>query len=105
MEVGIVYVFVAAVITAVATGLGALPFVFVRNISSWWLGVANAAAGGLMLGASHSLIAEGTKLAPDRVLIGILLGLAAISSPTGSFAGAAPSTSPTCTATAPPRRC
>lgn len=78
MEVGIAYVFIAAMITAVATGLGALPFVFVRNISSWWLGIANAAAGGLMLGASHNLIAEGTKLAPDRVLIGILIGLAAI---------------------------
>jgi zinc transporter ZupT len=78
MEVGIVYVFAAAVITAVATGLGALPFVFVRSFSGWWLGVANAAAAGLMLGASHSLISEGTKLAPDRVLIGILIGLAAI---------------------------
>jgi zinc transporter ZupT len=78
MEVGIVYVFAAALITAVATGLGALPFVFVRGFSGWWLGVANAAAAGLMLGASHSLISEGTKLAPGRVLIGILVGLAAI---------------------------
>jgi len=78
MEVGVVYVFLAAMITAVATGLGALPFVFVRNISGRWLGIADAAAGGLMLGASHTLIAEGTKLAPGRVLIGILIGLAAI---------------------------
>lgn len=78
MEVGILYVFLAAMITAVATGLGALPFVFVRNISSWWLGIANAAAAGLMLGASHNLISEGTKLAPGGVLVGILIGLAAI---------------------------
>jgi zinc transporter ZupT len=78
MEVGATYVFLAAMITAVATGLGALPFVFARKISGWWLGTANAAAGGLMLGASHNLITEGTKLAPDRVLAGILIGLAAI---------------------------
>jgi zinc transporter, ZIP family len=78
MEVGVVYVFIAAMITAVATGLGALPFVFVRTISDRWLGIANAAAGGLMLGASHTLIAEGAKLSPDRVLVGILIGLAAI---------------------------
>ncbi len=78
MEVGIVYVFLAAMITAVATGLGAVPFLFVRNISGWWLGAANAAAAGLMLGASHTLISEGTKLAPGRVLAGILIGLAAI---------------------------
>jgi hypothetical protein len=32
MEVGVVYVFIAAIITAVATGFGALPFVFVRKI-------------------------------------------------------------------------
>jgi zinc transporter, ZIP family len=78
MEVGIVYVFLAAMITAVATGLGAVPFLFVRNISGWWLGAANAAAAGLMLGASHTLISEGTKLAPGRMLAGILIGLAAI---------------------------
>lgn len=78
MEVGVVYVFLAAMITAVATGLGAVPFLFVRHIGGRWLGIANAAAGGLMLGASHSLITEGGKLAPDRVLVGILIGLAAI---------------------------
>jgi zinc transporter, ZIP family len=31
-----------------------------------------------MLGASFTLIAEGAKLSPDRVLVGILIGLAAI---------------------------
>ena len=28
-----------ATITAVATGLGALPFLFVHDIGDWWLGV------------------------------------------------------------------
>jgi zinc transporter ZupT len=78
VDVGVVYVFLAAMVTAVATGLGALPFVFVRHIGGWWLGAANAAAAGLMLGASHNLIAEGTRLAPERVFVGILIGLAAI---------------------------
>ena len=41
-------VFVAAFVTAVATGIGAAPFLFVREMSGWWLGVSNAiAAGGL----------------------------------------------------------
>lgn len=65
-EVGIVAVFLAGMITAVATGLGALPFVFVRPINSWWISFANAAAAGLMLGASHNLITEGARLAPAR---------------------------------------
>lgn len=69
-------VLLAAMLTAAATGLGALPFAFVRNISRWWLGIANAAAAGLMLGASHNLITEGTDLSPSGA--GLLIGLAAI---------------------------
>ncbi len=65
----------AAGITAVATGLGALPFLFVHRFSDWWLGVFNAGAGGLMLAASHSLIAEGSALSVGRTLGGLLVGL------------------------------
>jgi len=71
-------VVVAAFITAVATGLGALPFLFVRDFSSWWLGVFNAVAGGLMLAASHSLIVEGSAMSDVRVLLGVLIGLGLI---------------------------
>jgi zinc transporter ZupT len=71
-------VFAAAMLTALATGLGALPFLFMRDISGWWLSIANGAAAGLMLGASHNLIAEGTKLDVGLVLLGMLIGLAAI---------------------------
>ena len=78
MDAGAVYVFLAALATAVATGLGALPFLLVNKFNRWWLGMANAGAAGLMLGASHNLIAEGTKLDPGRVFIGILIGLIAI---------------------------
>lgn len=78
MEAGVFTVFVAALITAIMTGLGAVPFLVVRNFSRWWLGIANAIAAGLMLGASHNLISEGAKLSPGRVFLGMLLGLLAI---------------------------
>ncbi|PSM18094.1 ZIP family metal transporter [Nitratireductor sp. StC3] len=78
MDADVVLVFLAAMTTAVTTGLGALPFVFVKRIDRWRLSIANAVAAGLMLGASYNLIDEGADIALDRVLIGILLGLAAI---------------------------
>jgi zinc transporter ZupT len=61
VEVNASLVFLAAMTTAAVTGLGALPFAFVKDVSRWWLGIANAVAAGLMLGASHNLITEGTK--------------------------------------------
>jgi len=78
MEANIGSVFLAAMITALVTGLGAVPFLFVHHIGRWWLSIANGAAAGLMLGASHNLITEGTRLDPGRVLLGILAGLFAI---------------------------
>lgn len=78
IEVNIWTVFLAAMLTAVATGLGAVPFLFVRGFHRWWLGIADAAAAGLMLAASHSLIREGAELGTARTLTGMLLGLAAI---------------------------
>ena len=73
MEATIGSVFLAALITAFVTGLGAVPFLFVRHISPWWLSIASGVAAGLMLGASHNLITEGTKLDP-----GSMRGLIAI---------------------------
>ena len=78
MEATISSVFLVALITALVTGLGAVPFLFVHYISRWWLSIANGAAAGLMLGASHNLITEGAKLGPGRMLLGILAGLIAI---------------------------
>ncbi len=78
MEANVWIVFLAGLITAIFTGLGALPFVFARQFSRFWLGVANAAAGGLMIGASINLIVEGARLSLDGLLLGLLLGLLAI---------------------------
>ncbi|WP_405232005.1 ZIP family metal transporter [Lentisalinibacter salinarum] len=75
IDVNVWSVAVAAAITAAATGLGALPFLFVSGVSRWWLGVSSAAAAGLMLAASHGLIAEGFGASPGRTIAGILLGL------------------------------
>jgi zinc transporter ZupT len=68
-------VFVAAAVTCVATGLGALPFWFRREFSRWWLGVANAAAAGMMFAASQSVVIEGLHYSPTRAIVGVLLGL------------------------------
>lgn len=71
-------VFLAALVTAIATGVGALPFLVVRSVSMFTVSMANAVAGGLMFAASHSLVAEGMAMSPSRVLIGLLIGLAGI---------------------------
>jgi zinc transporter, ZIP family len=49
-------VFLFALLTAVATGLGAVPFAFAKHPTRRWLGVSNAVAAGLMLAASFGLI-------------------------------------------------
>jgi ZIP family zinc transporter len=68
-------VFLYALLTAVATGLGALPFLFTQNVLRRHLGLAHAAAAGLMLSASFGLIYEGVHYSLARTLLGILLGL------------------------------
>lgn len=71
-------VFAAALLTALATGLGALPLALVREIAVSVTGWAYAAAAGLMLAASHALIAEGSQLDAGLALVGVVVGLAAI---------------------------
>ena len=68
-------VFNYALITAIATGLGALPFAFARGFPRTWLGIGNAIAAGLMLAASFGLIYEGVGYSLARTLIGALVGL------------------------------
>jgi ZIP family zinc transporter len=79
-EVEIWHVLVAASITAVATGFGALPFLFVTELSDRWLGIGNALAAGLMLGASIGLVVEGASLQEVeqpvfRLIVGMVSGV------------------------------
>ncbi len=68
-------VFLYGLVTALATGLGALPFAFLRTVSPRVVASANAIAGGLMLGASFGLVAEGTEYGAWQTLAGALLGV------------------------------
>lgn len=77
-EPTVMLVFAAALLTALATGLGALPLLAARAAGPRLLALGNAAAAGLMLAASHSLIVEGFAFDPLRTLAGIGIGLAAI---------------------------
>ena len=70
-------VFLAALGTALATGLGVLPFLFSRSASRRWVGLANAAAAGFMLAASLALAIEGTQRGPVRLAGGALAGAGA----------------------------
>lgn len=78
MEINLWTILFASGLTALVTGLGALPFLFIKNINRWWLSIFHAGAAGLMLGASHNLIQEGVHLNSYRTFIGILLGLGLI---------------------------
>ena len=78
MEATVLEVFFYASLTAVATGLGAIPLIFAKQIPPRFLGLANAAAAGLMLAASFQLINEGLAYSLWRTVLGVLLGLAFI---------------------------
>lgn len=78
METSLWIVVAAALLTAIMTGAGALPFLAVRKIGDRTMGWSNAAAGGLMLAASHGLIAEGASIDVSLTLLGVLAGLGAI---------------------------
>jgi zinc transporter ZupT len=73
----IALVFAAALVTALATGLGALPFAFAgaTAIGAERLALGTASAAGLMLAASGMLAAEGIALGPLAVLAGAAGGV------------------------------
>lgn len=71
-------VFVAALVTALATGLGALPLIALRGAGDRALGIGNALAAGLMLAASLSLVVEGAGVSALRTALGAAAGAALI---------------------------
>lgn len=68
-------VFLYGLVTALATGLGAVPFAVVRSISPKALAQAHAVAAGLMLGASFGLVAEGTSYGGWQTMAGVVVGV------------------------------
>lgn len=71
----VLLVFLYALATALATGLGALPFALVRRVSPHAVAYANAIAAGLMLGASFGLVVEGTSFGSVETVLGVALGV------------------------------
>lgn len=57
--VNIIHVWAYSWMTAVCTGLGAVPFFMIDNVNDFWLGICNALAGGMMIAASFVLLYEG----------------------------------------------
>lgn len=80
-------VFTFALLTAIATGLGALPFVVFRQTTRKWLAISNAIAAGLMAAATASMIYEGLGYSGIRVGLGVFLGLAFIAVSSRFFEG------------------
>jgi zinc transporter ZupT len=67
-------VFFAALGTALATGLGALPFAFRLRPPRAWLALATALAAGFMLAASAGLVWQGWSAGPGAVGAGLAAG-------------------------------
>jgi len=69
-------VFFYSWLTAVSTGIGAIPFYFFNEPDKFWMGISNAAAGGMMLAASCSLALEGAD--EENKMIETFFGLETI---------------------------
>lgn len=67
-------VFLAALLTAVATGLGALPLLIGSSIRARAVGVAMALAAGFMVGASAGLFWEGVRSSVGKTAVGAAVG-------------------------------
>mgnify|MGYP006281123761 CR=1 FL=1 len=74
----LILVFLAALLTALATGLGAVPFAMVRDMSTRTIGVGHGLAAGAMIGASVGLVQEGSVHGVWPTWAGVALGLVAI---------------------------
>lgn len=71
----ILVVFLYGLLSALATGLGAIPFLFLRRLDPQVLAAANSIASGLMLGASFGLLREGAHFGMPQTVVGAALGV------------------------------
>jgi zinc transporter ZupT len=78
VPVDVTSVFLVASATALATGLGALPFLLSRRPARSWLGLANGSAAGFMVGAGIGLLWEGWERSAQRVVAGAVAGVIVI---------------------------
>jgi zinc transporter ZupT len=65
-------------LAAAAAALGALPLALRGRLPIAWIGWANAAAAGLMLGVAHALLSAGMDRDAVRVAVGAAVGVAFI---------------------------
>lgn len=72
------YVLILASVTALATGLGPLPLIWLEDSDRRLLSHGTAIASGLMLSASFNLVHEGVSTGPWRTVGGMVLGLVLI---------------------------
>ena len=59
---------------AAASGLGGVPYFFVRSFSKEYSALASAVACGVMLAASFDLVHEGQPYGANMVILGVLIG-------------------------------
>ena len=76
----IIFVFVAGLVTALATGLGAIPFFLKDDISDRWRVILWGLAGGIMVAASvFGLLFEATAYGtPLEIGFGVVIGIALV---------------------------
>ncbi|MFW6289162.1 MAG: ZIP family metal transporter [Spirochaetota bacterium] len=70
----LLFVFLASLGTALATGLGALPLLAHEQLDRKWLGIAGGVTAGIMLAASFRLMNEGIDIGAYRTIGGIVAG-------------------------------
>lgn len=70
------HVLIVAAATDLATGLGALPFILVKNVSARWQGIMSALAGGMMISAAVFSLADKAlnRGSAWQVVLGMLVG-------------------------------
>lgn len=67
-------VLVLTLFMAAASGLGGVPYFFVRSFSKEYSALASAVACGVMLAASFDLVHEGQPYGANMVILGVLIG-------------------------------